>query len=271
MTSISHGMLSAAIEPTIVQLPLRGMNGAHILVASATDHEHLRRPLKEALVRTAVLNALRSRTDGDLSTLVDVSAGSYGIALARYAGEVGCQARLYVPLPAGEGVIAGIHAARATPVLVDGPVELARDAARAFVERTPGAFFLDQHGSFDLHQQAYQEQARLVADRIGAIDALLAFAGTGGLISVFGEAVRRTCPNARLIRLQPTGHDWAALTTTFRLPHDCEAVDPSDFRVNSVVPFAIHNSPFLARAVSVAAQWRHGLHHDSRILILGTD
>ncbi len=78
MTSISHGMLSAAIEPTIVQLPLRGMNGAHILVASATDHEHLRRPLKEALVRTAVLNALRSRTDGDLSTLVDVSAGSYG-------------------------------------------------------------------------------------------------------------------------------------------------------------------------------------------------
>jgi threonine dehydratase len=145
----------------------------------------------------------------DIATrgVVTHSSGNHGAALALAAQTRGIPAHVVVP----EGAVAAKVAAIArygASVHTCAPTLAARDSMAAQIERDTGATLVHPFTYPDVI--AGQGTAALeLINEVGALDALIAPIGGGGLIGGSAIATRALCAPARLFAAEPGGADDA--------------------------------------------------------------
>ncbi len=168
-------------------------------------------------------------------TVVDVSAGRYGVALSRLASAVGMSARIYVAMmPAvPDDHVALLRRHGASVVFVDGDREAARQAASWYTrKRASESVFLDQYGDVGIHAAAYNRAAAALLQGLPPVDALVTCGGTGGILRVFGDRVRACQTNIRLVRARyQVSGAWADGPLAFASPADTEDVRIGDAKL----------------------------------------
>jgi threonine dehydratase len=153
--------------------------------------------LRGALVATA-----RHAPRG--AVMVTASAGNHALGLADAATELGVAARIFVPASADPWKLARLqaHGRPVEVVLVDGSYDDTERAARAAVERAPGAVFVSSYNDPDV----VAGQGTVALELLEAwpdLEAVVVPVGGGGLIGGMGVAIRALAPAVRIVGVEP--------------------------------------------------------------------
>lgn len=164
--------------------------------------------VKYRLVHSRVKAALEAGQIHSKITLVEVSAGSTGLALA-YAGQVlGLRVEIHVhdAVSPEKALRMSEYGAKVVMHSSDTPIPVMLSLVRRLVE-TERYWHLGQYdrGSF---AEAYTPFAREIVEQIYQLDAplpshLVCPVGTGGLIQGVGSCLREVFPGIRVIAVEP--------------------------------------------------------------------
>jgi cysteine synthase len=139
------------------------------------------------------------------TTIVEATSGNTGIALAMVCAAKGYE--LVLTLPQGMSrertALLRHYGARVELIESMGGMSEAVDAARALA-RDDDVFLPDQFSNPanpDVHRRTTGPE--IVAALGGRIDAFVAGVGTGGTITGAGEVLRDSCPDCRIVAVEP--------------------------------------------------------------------
>jgi cysteine synthase A len=163
----------------------------------------------------------------DRSTLVEPTSGNTGIALAFVAAAKGY--RLIVTMPEGASserrkmmMLMGAELAL-TPARDGMAGAIAR--AESIVATTPGAWMprqFDNPANPAIHEATTAEE--IWADTAGAVDIIVAGAGTGGTITGIARALKPRRPGLRVFAVEPA--ESAVLSGDEPGPHGVQGIGP---------------------------------------------
>ncbi len=140
-----------------------------------------------------------------VSTIVEATSGNTGIALAFVCAAKGYE--LVLTMPQGmsrerEGLLR-LYGARVEVTESLGGMDEAVDAARALAGRKD-VFLPDQFSNPanpEIHRRTTGPEILEALDR--SVDVFVVGVGTGGTITGAGEAIKATCPDCRIVAVEP--------------------------------------------------------------------
>ena len=158
------------------------------------------------------------------AVIVEATSGNTGIALAFAAAALGYKLVIAMPESMSRERVALLRMFGARVVLTPGG--LMREAVRKAEEiarETPGAVTLQQFGNPanpDMHEHTTAKE--ILDDTGGEIGAFVAGVGTGGTVTGIGRVLRKECPNAKVIAVEPS--DSAVLSGRPPGPHYIQGI-----------------------------------------------
>jgi threonine dehydratase len=188
----------AHVTPVLRSRALDALVGAELHFKA----EHLQRT--GAFKFRGACNAVWALADADAARgVVTHSSGNHGAALALAARSRGIPCHVVVPTGAVRAKLAAIEAYGAT-LHHCAPTIAAREARCAEVQRATGAVLVHPYANSSVI--AGQGTAALeLFNACGALDALIAPVGGGGLVGGSALAAAATAPQCRLYAAEPSG------------------------------------------------------------------
>lgn len=158
--------------------------------------------IKDRLAFHLIKKAIEQGLLMPCQTIVEVSTGNSGIALARIAGQLGCKAEIILPDTTHEDVLNRIKQHNGQVVLapLDKGIEHFFEMAKKRAQE--GCYWPNQYGSIE-STAAYASLGRELLNDIPSLDYLIAAIGTGGTIMGTGKAVREHNLSIKIIAVEP--------------------------------------------------------------------
>ena len=167
--------------------------------------------IKDRIGRAMIEGAER---DGRLKpggTIIEATAGNTGLGLALVAALKGYRLIVVMPDKMSPEKMAHLRALGAEIVLTRSDVEKGhpayyQDMAQALVDRTPGAWYVNQFENPDNPRAHYETTGpEIWAQTGGAVDILVAGVGSGGTISGTGRYLKERKAGLEVVLADPVG------------------------------------------------------------------
>lgn len=162
--------------------------------------------------RTALSMLRDARSSGELEaggTIIEVSSGNEGVALAMLGALYGYAVRIVMPGDVPPERRALIERYGGSVVLVEAGDSIAETLRRCFAQaesiaREPGCYYARQFEN-PANARVHEEStgAELLEQTRGEIVAFVAGVGTGGTLTGVGRAVRKRYPKASIVAVEP--------------------------------------------------------------------
>ncbi len=196
--------------------------GAHVLGKMES-----RNPCSSIKDRVGVAMIRDAERRGELkpgSVIVEATSGNTGIALAFAAAALGYRLIITMPENMSRERIVMLRMFGAKVVLTrGGMMREAVSKAKEILSQTPGAVSLEQfRNPANPEAHAVTTAREILADTDGQIGAFVAGVGTGGTISGVGRVLKDTCPEAKIVAVEPA--DSAVLSGKPAAPHFIQGI-----------------------------------------------
>lgn len=180
--------------------------------------------IKDRIGRAMIAGAER---DGRLKpggVIVEATAGNTGLGLALVAALKGYKLMVVMPDKMSAEKMAHLRALGAEIVLTRSDVEKGhpayyQDLAQSIVDRTPGAWYVNQFENPDNPQAHFETTGpEIWAQMDSKVDAFVAGVGSGGTITGTGRFLREKNPAVEIVLADPKGSVLADLVNTGKMP-----------------------------------------------------
>lgn len=180
--------------------------------------------IKDRIGRAMIAGAER---DGRLKpggVIVEATAGNTGLGLALVAALKGYKLIVVMPDKMSAEKMAHLRALGAQIVLTRSDVEKGhpayyQDLAQSIVDRTPGAWYVNQFENPDNPRAHYETTGPEIWSQMdGKVDAFVAGVGSGGTISGTGRFLKEKNPKLEIVLADPVGSVLADLINTGVMP-----------------------------------------------------
>ncbi|GAB4540885.1 MAG: cysteine synthase A [Haliangiales bacterium] len=196
--------------------------GAHVLGKMES-----RNPCSSIKDRVGVAMIRDAERRGELkpgAVIVEATSGNTGIALAFAAAALGYRLIITMPENMSRERIVMLRMFGAKVVLTrGGMMREAVSKAKEILSQTPGAVSLEQfRNPANPEAHAMTTAREILADTDGQIGAFVAGVGTGGTISGVGRVLKDTCPEAKIVAVEPAAS--AVLSGKPAAPHFIQGI-----------------------------------------------
>ncbi len=180
--------------------------------------------IKDRIGRAMIAGAER---DGRLKPggiIVEATAGNTGLGLALVAALKGYKLIVVMPDKMSAEKMAHLRALGAEIVLTRSDVEKGhpayyQDLAQSIVDRTPGAWYVNQFENPDNPRAHFEATGPEIWSQMdGRVDAFVAGVGSGGTISGTGRFLKEKNPKLEIVLADPVGSVLADLINTGVMP-----------------------------------------------------
>ncbi|HDP77502.1 MAG TPA: cysteine synthase A [Mesotoga infera] len=164
--------------------------------------------IKDRAVLGMMLDAERKGLLRQGMTIVEPTSGNTGIAIAMLAASSGYKAALFMPESASIERVKLMEAFGAEVVRTSAEkgISGSYDEARAFIERNPDSFMLDQFSNEANPAFHYSSTGPEIHSQTeGKLDGFICGMGTGGTITGVGRFLKQALPGIHVAGIEPAG------------------------------------------------------------------
>ena len=167
--------------------------------------------LKDRIAKQMILDAEKNNIIKRGDTLIEATSGNTGIGLALIGAVLGYRVIITMPEKMSHEKQAILKALNAE--IIRTPTEAAYDSPESHIEvakrlqqKIPNSHILDQYSNPSNPYAHYEYTAQEILDDLqGKVDMIIISAGTGGTITGVSKKIKKHCPKATVVGVDPEG------------------------------------------------------------------